>query len=104
MTDQMNTGTTNTGTTNTGTTENALKLAPEELEQMLRIHQEAQQVTVQIGQSEIRKARLLSGLGEIEERGMRVMSEIGKRLGIPAGTRWQAGPDGSVIIESSPQR
>jgi len=99
MTDQMN-----TGTTAADTTENALKLSPEELGQMLRIHQEAQQVTVQIGQSEIRKARLLSGLGEIEERGMRMMGEIGKRLGIPEGTRWQAGPDGSVIIESSPQR
>lgn len=60
------------------------------------LRRQGQQIQMMIGEAEIRKARLLGNMAELEVRGQQVLNDVGKRLGIPEGTPWSVGPDGSV--------
>jgi hypothetical protein len=76
----------------------AKKLAPEEVAALTEMHRQAQGLVQQVGQSEVRKARLLASLSEVEERAQAMMNAAASRLGIAPGTPWQMAPDGTVVI------
>ena len=69
--------------------EMAKKLSPEEVVSLTQMHRQAQEIVQQVGQSEVRKARLLASLSEVEERAQAMMNAAASRLGIAPGTPWQ---------------
>jgi len=89
---------TDENTTEAPASEIAKKLSPEEVVALTQMHRQAQETVQQIGQSEVRKARLLASLSEVEERAQAIMNAAAARLGIEPGTPWQMAPDGTVVI------
>lgn len=88
----------------TSTDEMAKKLSPEEVTSLTQMHRQAQELVQQVGQTEVRKARLLASLSEIEERAQGIMNAAAARLGIAPGTPWQMAPDGTVVILPTPSK
>ena len=74
------------------------KLSEEEASTIALLHRQAQELVHGIGQTEVRKAKMLSQLSEIEERAQGIMNSLGARLGIPQGTPWQITADGTVVL------
>lgn len=62
------------------------------------LRRRGQQIQMQIGEIEINKAKLLGGLADLENQAQRVLSEAGRRLGIPDGVPWVVSMDGKVKI------
>lgn len=76
----------------------AKKLTEEEAREISTLHRQAQEIVHAIGQTEVRKAKLLSQLAEVEERAQGAMNSVGARLGISQGSPWQITPDGNVVL------
>ncbi len=76
----------------------AKKLTDEESQSITTLHRQAQEIVHAIGQAEVRKAKLLSQLSDVEERAQGVMNSVGARLGLPQGVPWQITPDGQVVL------
>jgi len=76
----------------------AQKLLPEEVENLTRLHRQAQELVQTIGQMEVRKAGLLTSLSDVQEKAQGLMNAAASRLGIAPGTPWQMTPDGTVVI------
>lgn len=92
--------TTNT-TTNTTTATDGVEeqnLTTEEMSVLGSLRKSANDVVSEIGQIEVRKARLLGSLSEIEARAQNVLNTAGTRLNIPEGTPWQVTPEGKVVM------
>jgi hypothetical protein len=73
-------------------------LAEEELQILSRYRTAGEDVLREIGQIEIRKARLIGSFGQLETASQTKLQEVGKRLGIPEGAPWSVQPDGSVVL------
>lgn len=80
------------------------KLTPEEVQQITKLHRDAQELVQNIGQTEVRKARLLASLSEVEEKAQAIMNAAAARLGIAPGTPWQMTPDGTVVVLPDPRK
>lgn len=78
------------------------KLTSQEMQAIATLRQHGSQVTMEIGNLEIKKARLLGNLSTLETQAQNIMNEAGKRMGIPDGQPWQVTPDGSVRIPQTP--
>jgi hypothetical protein len=89
--------------TNATAEDKEMKLSPEEIQQITKMHRDAQELVQQIGQAEVRKARLLASLSEVEEKAQAIMNAASARLGIAPGTPWQTTPDGKVVVLSDPR-
>ena len=76
----------------------AKKLTEEESKEIAALHRQAQEIVHAIGQTEVRKAKLLSQLSEVEERAQGIMNSVGARLGLQQGVPWQITPDGNVVV------
>ena len=76
----------------------AKKLTDDENKQITSLHRQAQDIVHAIGQTEVRKAKLLSQLSDVEEKAQGIMNSVGVRLGLPQGVPWQITPDGQVIL------
>lgn len=76
----------------------AKKLTEEESKEITALHRQAQEIVHAIGQTEVRKAKLLSQLSEVEERAQGIMNSVGARLGLQQGVPWQITPDGNVVV------
>lgn len=74
------------------------KLTDAESMALGQLRRQGQQTQMQIGEVEIHKARLLGNMADLESQAQRIMTEAGKRLGIPDGTPWSVSPDGVVRI------
>lgn len=74
------------------------KLTDAESQALAQLRRQGQQTQMQIGEMEIHKARLLGNMADLEAQAQRIMTEAGKRLGIPDGTPWNVTPDGTVRI------
>ena len=81
-----------------------MKLTSDEVTTVTKLHRDAQEIVQQIGQAEVRKARLLASLSEIEEKAQALMNAAASRLGIEPGTPWQMTPDGTVVILPDPRK
>lgn len=80
------------------------KLTTEEVQQITKLHRDAQELVQNIGQTEVRKARLLASLSEVEEKAQAIMNAAAARLGIAPGTPWQMTPDGTVVVLPDPRK
>ncbi len=76
----------------------AKKLTDEESQNITALHRQAQEIVHAIGQTEVRKAKLLSQLSDVEEKAQGIMNSVGARLGLPQGVPWQITPEGQVIL------
>jgi hypothetical protein len=76
----------------------AKKLTDDENKQITGLHRQAQEIVHAIGQTEVRKAKLLSQLADVEEQAQGVMNSVGVRLGLPQGVPWHITPDGNVVV------
>lgn len=79
------------------------EVQPETIQQLNSLRQAAKDIASEIGQMEIRKARLIGSLGDIETRAQKLLTEEGKRLGVPEGTAWQVTPDGKAVTAPNPE-
>jgi hypothetical protein len=101
MSDTQTTETMSTSnTTGTETPGNgaAKALLQEEVTVLSSLRKSANDVVTEIGQLEVRKARLLGSLSEIEARAQGVLNTAGERLDIPDGQPWQVTPDGNIVM------
>ena len=76
-------------------------LTAQEMQAISTLRQHGSQVTMEIGNLEIKKARLLGNLSSLETQAQNIMNEAGKRLGIAEGQPWHVNPDGSVRLVQS---
>jgi hypothetical protein len=76
----------------------AKKLTEEETREITGLHRQAQELVHAVGQTEVRKAKLLAQLSDVEERAQGVMNSVGARLGLPQGVPWQITPDGTIVL------
>jgi hypothetical protein len=66
--------------------------------QLNSLRQAAKDIAAEIGNIEIRKARMIGSMGEIEAKAQELLANEAKRLDIPEGTAWQVTPEGKAII------
>ena len=78
------------------------KMEQTEMDELNRLRQTAQTVLLEIGQGEVRKARLLGNLDQIETKAHDVMSGAAKRVGIVEGTPWQITKEGDIVQMDQP--
>jgi hypothetical protein len=88
------------GTTATDTNDENIigSLDPEEVQTLETLRNAANSVVQEVGQIEVRKARLLGSLSDIENRAQEVLNSAARRLNIPEGTAWQVTPEGTARI------
>lgn len=65
--------------------------------QLNSLRQAAKDLSTEIGNIEIRKARLIGSMGDIEQRANDLLKAESERLNIPEGTAWQVTPEGKAI-------
>lgn len=65
--------------------------------QLNSLRQAAKDLSAEIGNIEIRKARMIGSMGEIEQRANELLMAEAKRLNIPEGTAWQVTPEGKAV-------
>jgi len=75
-----------------------LNLSPEDLQILARYRSGGEDCLREIGQIEIRKARLIGSYGQLEQASQTKLQEVGKALGIDEGVAWSVQPDGSVVL------
>lgn len=73
-------------------------LTPHEVQALNGLRQKGNQVTLEIGNLEIRKARLLGSMSSLEEQAQTILNAAGKRYGIADGQPWHVNPDGTIIL------
>lgn len=73
-------------------------LDPQELSKLSALRHRGTQITLEIGNIEVRKARLLGALQEAEKEAQRVLNEAAKRMSIPDGQLYQVASDGVVRL------
>lgn len=67
------------------------------ISQLNSLRQAAKDLSAEIGNIEIRKARMIGSMGEIEQRANELLMAEAKRLNIPEGTAWQVTPEGKAV-------
>jgi hypothetical protein len=75
-----------------------LNLDAEDLQILARYRTGGEDCLREIGQIEIRKARLIGSYGQLEQASQTKLQEVGKTLGIDEGVAWSVQPDGSVVL------
>ena len=95
---------TNTGTADAGTDGPTVvgELETTETEALATLRRTANEVVMEIGQLEVRQARLMGSLSDIENRAQAVLDGAAKRFEIPQGTPWQVTPDGKAVLLNMP--
>ena len=87
---------------NAASADNAGDLActEEEIAMLGRFRSAGEDCVKELGQLEIRKARIMASYGQLEQASQSKLMEIGKRLNIAEGTAWTVKPDGGVEIHA----
>ena len=65
--------------------------------QLNSLRQAAKDLSAEIGNIEIRKARMIGSMGGIEQWANDLLMAEAKRLNIPEGTAWQVTPEGKAV-------
>lgn len=71
---------------------------PEEMALLTGLRQKGNQMSNEIGNLEIQKARLIGAVAQVEAQGNQVLQGISSRLGLTPEQQWQLLPDGRVRI------
>ena len=74
------------------------ELSAQENGVLRQIQHQSQGITMQIGQTEIRKAGLLGALQNLENQSEQLLQGVAKRLGIQQGTMWRVSSDGKARL------
>ena len=74
----------------------------EEMTMLTRYRAAGEDCVKELGQLEIRKARIMASYGQLEQASQAKLLEIGKRLEIPEGTAWTVTPEGAVSVNPTP--
>jgi hypothetical protein len=77
-------------------------LTPEEARTFQNMRSKMSQLTMEIGNLEVRKARILGMLSELDEQGTKHLMDAGRRLGLPEGAQFQLLPDGRIRNTTPP--
>lgn len=101
MDENNNTEETTEATTEATATENMVVPA-EELALLNRYREAGEDCIKELGNMEIRKARVIASYGQLEQASQQKLVKIGQDLGIPEGSGWSVNPDGTVVVQSSP--
>lgn len=91
----------NTETNNTET--ETLTVPAEDMALLNRYRTAGEDVVKELGNIEIRKARMIASYGQLEQASQQKLMQIGKDLGIAEGTGWSVNPDGTITINSVPE-
>lgn len=75
------------------------KVPQDQLDKLSRARVAAQTAQFQIGDLEIRKARLLTQIADLEDDAAEIMAEIAKGLGVEDGVPYQITKDGDLILQ-----
>jgi len=75
-----------------------LACTEEEVAMLGRYRAAGEDCVKELGQLEIRKARIMASYGQLEQASQSKLMEIGKRLEIPEGTAWTVKPDGAIEV------
>ena len=86
-------------TENTETTD--MQCTDEEITMLGRYRSAGEDCVKELGQLEIRKARIMASYGQLEQASQNKLMEIGKRLNIEEGTAWTVKPDGLVELHAN---
>lgn len=78
--------------------ETPLSLTEEENNMLNALRQRATQISNEIGNIEIRKARLIGAVSQAEAQANQLLQDVAERLEIPQGQSWQVSPDGSIVL------
>lgn len=82
------------------TTDTEMKCTDEEITMLSRYRSAGEDCVKELGQLEIRKARIMASYGQLEQASQAKLMEIGKRLNITEGTAWTVNPDGAVEVHA----
>jgi len=85
-------------TENAETAEDTLMVPAEEMAILNRYRMAGDDVIKELGNLEIRKARMIASYGQLEQASQQKLMQIGTDLGIAEGTGWSVNPDGSVTV------
>lgn len=77
-------------------------LEPGEVTALQQLRQQSENLVREVGNAEVRKARLLGNLQTAENRAQQLLQVIGTRLGIPDGTPWSVTSEGKAILANLP--
>ena len=67
-----------------------------EMRQLESFRASADNLVREIGHLEVRKAGLITRLGQLESQAQNLLGETAHRLGIPPGETWHVTPEGHV--------
>lgn len=79
-----------------------LTVAKEDMDTLTRYRMAGEDCVKELGNIEIRKARIIASYGQLENASQQKLMEIGASLGIPEGTGWSVNPDGTVTVHNTP--
>lgn len=82
----------------TASADTEMKCTEEEITMLSRYRTAGEDCVKELGQLEIRKARIMASYGQLEQASQAKLMEIGKRLNIAEGTAWTVNPDGAVEV------
>lgn len=71
---------------------------PQKLQGLNAMRRVISDLTAQIGQHEVAKARLLGTLQEIETQAQQILNKEAERLNIPRGRQWQITAEGTARL------
>lgn len=75
-----------------------LKLTDVELKTLGELHKKAQDLIFTLGQMDLRMDETRAEIRALNHKAQSNMNEVARRVGIPAGTPWQALPDGTIVL------
>lgn len=84
----------------TETAEAELKVSAEDMALLNRYRTAGEDLIKELGNIEIRKARMIASYGQLEQASQQKLMQVGKDLGIAEGTGWSVNPDGSITINT----
>jgi len=75
-------------------------LEPSEMQLLDSLRKSSQRIVLEVGQLEVRKARLMGMLSDVDEKAQKVMENAARRFGIDPdeNQQWSITPEGKMFI------
>ena len=83
------------------TATDAMTVSTDDMEALNRFRLAGEDCIKELGNMEIRKARIIASYGQLENASQQKLMEIGAALGIAEGTGWSVNPDGTVTVHNA---
>ncbi len=86
-----------------GETTETMTVSSEDMELLNRYRLAGEDCVKELGNIEIRKARIIASYGQLENASQAKLMEIGQGLGLSEGVGWSVNPDGTVTVHNTPE-